>query len=129
MFDLCVRLRENAHLLSLLSHYARLGSEDRTIWQDRVMQLDGVGPDQLTALHGELLALDAVEQNTGHAVLRPDGTLSACYRVTPAGLREFRHLNGVEAAEEPPEATEWPRPRPPRRKKERPPAAAATAAG
>jgi hypothetical protein len=80
MFDLSVRLRENAHLLSLLSHYARLGSEDREAWRDRVMTLDGVGTEQLTALHVELIALDAVEQNTGHAVLLPDGTLSACYR-------------------------------------------------
>lgn len=125
MFDLSVRLRENAHLLSLLSHYARPGSEDREAWRDRVMTMDGVGPEQLTALHGELIALDAVEQNTGHAVLLPDGTLSACYRVTPAGLREFRRLHGVEAAEEQPAAAEEPRPRPPRRKKEKTPADAA----
>lgn len=47
MFDLSVRLRENAHLLSLLSHYARLGSEDRTVWRDRLMRADGVDPEQL----------------------------------------------------------------------------------
>ncbi len=82
MFDLSVRLRENAHLLSLLSHYARLGSDDRTAWRDRLMRLDGVEPAQLTALHGELIAFDGIEQNTGHAVLLPDGTLSACYRIT-----------------------------------------------
>jgi|GEM_PF-6395988 len=47
MFDLSVRLRANAHLLSLLSHYARLGSEDRTAWRDRLMRMDGVGTEQL----------------------------------------------------------------------------------
>ena len=125
MFDLSVRLRENAHLLSLLSHYARLGSEDRTAWRDRVMRMDGLGPEQLTALHGELIAFDGVEQNTGHAVLLPDGTLSACYRVTQAGLREFRRLHGVEADDEQPE-TEKSLPRPPRRKKERTNAAASS---
>jgi hypothetical protein len=118
MFDLSARLRENAHLLSLLSHYARLGAEDRTAWRDRLMRLDGVGADQLTALHGELIAFDGIEQNTGHAVLLPDGTLSACYRVTQNGLREFRRLHGIEAAAEQPEPTEKPQPRFPRKKKE-----------
>jgi hypothetical protein len=118
MFDLSVRLRENAHLLSLLSHYASLGSEDRTAWRDRLMRIEGVGTEQLTTLHGELIALDAIEQNTGHAVLLPDGTLSACYRVTQHGLRAFRCLHGVEAADEPPEPAEKLAQRFPRKKKE-----------
>ena len=120
MFDLSVRLRDNPHLLSLLTHYARLGSEDRTAWRDRVMRMDGVGPEQLTALHGELIAFDGVEQNTGHAVVLPDGTLSACYRVTPHGLRAFRRLHGEEAADEPAEPAERPQPRFPRKKKDQP---------
>lgn len=118
MFDLSVRLRENAHLLSLLSHYARLGSEDRTAWQDRVTRMDGVAPEGLTALHGELIAFDGIEQNTGHAVLSPDGTLSACYRVTQHGLREYRRLHGVEATEERPEPTKKPQSREPRKKQQ-----------
>ena len=120
MFDLPARLRANAHLLTLLSHYARLGSEDRAAWRDRVMRMDGVAADQLTALHGELIAFDGIEQNTGHAALLPDGTVSACYRVTPAGLKEFRRLHGVEAVEEPPEGVEKPQPRHLRKKRERP---------
>ena len=110
MFDFSVRLRESAHLLSLLSHYARPGSDDRTVWQDRLMQMDGVGPDELTALHGELIAFDGIEQNTGRAVLCPDGTLSACYRITQNGLRELRRIQGVEALEQS-EAVEKPQPR------------------
>ena len=117
MFDFSVRLRENAHLLALLSHYARLGSEDRTAWRDRLMQMDEVESSQLTVLHGELIAFDGIEQNTGHAVLLPDGTLSACYRVTQNGLREFRRLHGIEAAAEQPEPAEKPQPRS-RKKKE-----------
>ncbi len=117
MFDFPVRLRENAHLLALLSHYARLGSEDRAAWRDRVMQMDGVGPEQLTVLHGELIASDGIEQNTGHAVLLRDGTLAACYRITPNGLREFRRLHGLDAVEEPAEPVEKPQPRS-RKKKE-----------
>jgi hypothetical protein len=118
MFDLSVRLRENAQLLTLLSHYARLGSEDRTAWQSRLMRMDGVTAERLTALHGELIAFDAIEQNTGHAILLPDGTLSACYRVTQQGLREFRRLNGAEAVEECSEAPERSHPRLPRKKKD-----------
>lgn len=116
MFDLSVRLRDNPDLLSLLSHYARLGSEDRTVWQDRVMRMDGVAPEGLTTLHGELIAFDGIEQNTGHAALGPDGTLLACYRITQSGLREFRRLHGVEGTEEQPEPTEKPRQRFPRKK-------------
>ncbi len=127
MFDFSVRLRENAQLLSLLSHYARLGSEDRAAWRDRLMQMDGVEPAQVTALHGELIAFDGIEQNTGHAVLLPDGTLSACYRVTQNGLREFRRLHGIESTAEQPEPAEKPPPRFPRKKKE-PAAAEAVAA-
>jgi hypothetical protein len=119
MFDLSARLRANAHLRTLLSHYARLGSEDRAAWRDRVTRLDGVAVEQLTALHGELIAFDGIEQNTGHAVLRPDGTLSACYRVTQAGLKEFCRLHGVEAVDEEPGAVEQP-PGRPRGKRERP---------
>src|SRR4051812_47532738 len=99
MFDLSVRLRENAQLLALLEHYAQLGAEDRAAWRDRLMQMDGVEPQQLTVLHGELIAFDGIEQNTGHAVLLPNGTLSACYRVTQTGLREYRRLHGLDAVE------------------------------
>ena len=119
MFDFSRRLRENAHLLSLLTHYAQLGSGDRTTWQDRLMEMDGADPKQLTVLHGELIAFDWVEQNTGQAVFRPDGTLSACYRVTQHGLKEFRRIHGIEAVEEPPETAEKAPPRFARRKKDK----------
>ncbi len=119
MFDFSLRLRENVHLLSLLTHYAEVGSEDRTAWQDRLMRMDGVEPRELTVLHGELIAFDWIEQNTGHANLRQDGTLAACYRVTPHGLREYRRIHGTEAVEEQPEPTEKAHPRLPRKKKEK----------
>ena len=118
MCDFSVRLRENGQLLTLLSHYARLGSEDRTVWRDRLMQMDGIEAAQLTVLHGELIAFDGIEQNTGHAVLCPDGTISACYRVTLHGLREFRRLHGLDAVEEHGEPAEKPQPRFPKKKKD-----------
>jgi hypothetical protein len=119
MFDFPMRLDENTQLLSLLSHYAQLGAEDRTVWQDRLMQMDGVDREQLTVLHGELIACDWIEQNTGRAQLRPDGTLSACYRITSLGLREFRRVHGVEVADDQVQATEKPQPRVPRKKKDK----------
>src|SRR3984957_2337512 len=96
MLDDSLRLRENPHLLSLLSHYAQQGIEDRATWRDRLMQMEGVEPKQLSVLHGELIAFDWIEQNTGQAIARPDGTLSACYRITLNGLREYRHIQGIE---------------------------------
>lgn len=126
MFDLSTRLRDNPTLLTLLAHYARLGGEDQTCWQDRVMRMDGVDGGQLTTLHGVLIAFDGIEQNTGHAVQRADGALGSCYRVTLEGLREFYRLQGVEAPHKEPDAAEKPLPKRSRKKKEQPAAEAGT---
>jgi hypothetical protein len=82
MFDEFERLGENEHLFGLLAYYARAGNDDREAWQRRLMQVEGVRAEDLVKLHGELIAYDWVEQNTG--------AVPACYRVTPAGLRAFR---------------------------------------
>ncbi|HKI38384.1 MAG TPA: hypothetical protein VKA46_41425 [Gemmataceae bacterium] len=89
MFDELERLGENEHLFALLAHYARAGAADRETWQGRVMRMDGLRAEDLVKLHGELIAYDWIEQNTG--------AVPVCYRVTPAGLRAFR-----EAQPEPP---------------------------
>jgi hypothetical protein len=112
MFDDSLRLRENPHLVSLLSHYAQQGTDDRATWRSRLMEMDGVEPKQLTALHGELIAFEWIEQNTGQ-------TLSSCYRVTLHGLREYGRLQGVEINEKSPEAQEQKVPRFPRKKKQK----------
>jgi hypothetical protein len=83
MFDELERLGESESLFTLLAHYARAGFADREAWQGRLTQLEGARPEDLVKLYGELLAYDWVEQNTG--------AVPACYRVTPAGLRAFRH--------------------------------------
>ncbi len=119
MLDFPKRLRENAQLLALLSHYAQLVAEDRTLWQDRLMEMEGADSKLLTALHGELIAFDWIEQNTGHALGKPDGTVSCCYRVTQNGLWEFRRIHGIEAVEEPADANEKPKLRIPRKKKDK----------
>ena len=117
MFDFSVRLRESPHLLSLLSHYAQLGAEDRAVWQDRLMEMDGIDAKQLTTLHGELIAFDGIEQNTGHALFK-DGVLTACYRITQQGLRAFRRRHGIVVVEEVSDMAEAPQPKVPRKKKD-----------
>ena len=119
MFDESGRLRENAHLLALLSNYAQQGVEDRTIWRDRVMQMEGIEAKQITALHGELIACDWIEQNTGQARMLPNGILSECYRITLSGLREYWQIQGIEMAAEPPEPQEKKAPKLPRKKKQK----------
>jgi len=119
MLDFPKRLRDNTQLLALLSHYGQLGAEDRTVWQDRLMEMEGVDPKQLTALHGELIAFDWIEQNTGQALGKPDGSISACYRVTQNGLWEFRRIHGIEAVEESAVTNEKPKPRILRKKKDK----------
>jgi hypothetical protein len=119
MFDEAQRLRENPHLLFLLAHYAQQGAEDRVMWRDRLMQMESIGPKELSKLHGELIAFDWIEQNTGQAISRPDGTLSSCYRITLPGLREYRRFHGVEIVEERSEMPEKSQPRFPRKKKQK----------
>ena len=128
MLDESQRLQENPLLLSLLSHYAQMGAEDRATWRDRLMQMDGVELRQLSVLHGELIALEWIEQNTGQAISRPDGTLSACYRITLYGLREYRRFHGVEIAEESSQALEKSQPRFARKKKQKSDSSEAVAA-
>src|SRR5450631_2832095 len=54
MLDDSLRIQENPQLLFLLSHYAQQGADDRATWRDRLMQMEGVEPRQLSALHGGL---------------------------------------------------------------------------
>jgi hypothetical protein len=119
MFDDSLHPQENPVLLSLLSHYAQMGTEDRATWRGRLMQMEGVEPRQLSALHGDLIAFGWIEQNTGQAILRQDGTLSACYRITLHGLREYRRFQGVDVEEAISEAPEKPQPRFSGKKKEK----------
>ena len=90
MFEDLERLCGDGHLVSLLTHYAEAGSVDRAAWQDRVMELEGVGPKELARLHGELIAHGWVEQNTGLTPVLKPGVAAACYRITSTGLRALK---------------------------------------
>jgi hypothetical protein len=84
------RLREGEALAHLLAHYAELGAAEREAWQDRRMDLEGAEPRDLVRLHGQLLARGWLEQNTGATSVLKPGAVTACYRVTAAGLRALR---------------------------------------
>ncbi len=94
MFDEMELLLEGAELQLLLGHYADLGKLDRLIWQDRLMNLDGVSERDLAGLHGELLAYGWLEQNTGATAGSRSG--AGCYRITAAGMRALKELRAAE---------------------------------
>ena len=83
MLDDIQRLRSNPHLLQLLSHYAVQGKET---WTNRLMDMEGVAPSELSKLHGELIAFSWADQNTGQ--------VPCCYRVTASGLKAIQQVNG-----------------------------------
>jgi hypothetical protein len=90
MLDDLERLAENEALQRLLSHYARDAGDDREQWQDRLMELSGTEPKGLVKLHGELITFGWVEMNVGATPIVRAGVVSACYRITSAGLRALR---------------------------------------
>jgi hypothetical protein len=100
MLDLLERLRAKPTLQALLAHYAGLAVNGREMWQDRLMTLDEVDVRDLSRLHGELIAFDWLEQNSGRfGALRP-GAVTGCYRVTNAGLRALARLQATQDEDE-----------------------------
>jgi len=83
------RLRESAPLRELLTQYAAAETDG---WQDRIAQLSTVTGSEMTRLHGELLACDWIEQNTGVVVPGKQGIVAGCYRATAAGRAILRDL-------------------------------------
>jgi hypothetical protein len=93
-------LRDNESLHQLLRHYGEAAGEDREVWQDRVMDLEGTRPDELARLHGLLLASDWLEQNTGATTVLRRGAVPRCYRITSAGLRALKRVEVPQEDEE-----------------------------
>jgi hypothetical protein len=96
MFDEMDRLRAIKELQDLLTHYANLAASDREVWQDRLDQMEGVGPRDLSKFHGELLAYSWLEQNTGLTPVLKRGAAPSCYRVTSSGLRALKQLRSEQ---------------------------------
>jgi hypothetical protein len=116
VFDDMQRLRDNPRLTELLSHYIELGNPDRSLWQQRLMEMDGIDSKELSRMHGELIAWDWIEQNP----TTTNRILGSLYRVTLHGIRDFYLLQGVECPERPESVVEKARPKlPPRRRKQK----------
>jgi len=98
MFDEFEHLCDTPALLRLLGHYAEAGRAQREVWQDRVMELEGVAAKDMCRLHGELIAFGWIEQNTGVTPVLKPGVAAGCYRVTPAGLRTFKEARQLRIA-------------------------------
>jgi hypothetical protein len=96
MYDELDLLLEDETLQALLRHYGNLGKADRQIWQDRLMELEGVAGRELAARHGELLAYGWLEQNTGLTPGAKPGAALACYRISPAGVRALKEVRNAE---------------------------------
>jgi hypothetical protein len=92
MFDDLERLRDAKELFALLSHYQQVGEADRQVWQDRLIEMEGVEPRQLVKLHGELLAYGWLEQNTGLTPVLRVGAAASCYRITTSGIRALKQV-------------------------------------
>lgn len=91
MYNELERLRDNAPLQLLLGHYAEVGVGAPGEWQDRVMDLPGVEPRQLSRLHGELIAHDWVEQDAYRAAAAGE-LVRTRYRVTEKGLQASKQV-------------------------------------
>ena len=95
MFDEVQRLRETPELIRLLNHYAELGTVDRTVWQDRLMDMAGIQAQELSRLHGELIAHDWIELNVGFTTGKTGGAAASGYRVTLAGMRALKRAQSA----------------------------------
>jgi hypothetical protein len=100
MFDELQMLRGSDALRRLLAHYATLADTDREIWQDRLMQMEGLDAKELTRLHGELIAFAWIELNTGMTPTSKPGVVVGCYRITWAGQRALKRAQMSSDAEE-----------------------------
>lgn len=90
----CAQL--DPRLRELLDTYAR--SQDRepdTTWHDRVMELPGLSSDELSRLHGTLIARGWVDVRVGPDILDGAGRLQSCYRLLPAGREAIRSVQGA----------------------------------
>src|SRR5205814_1778545 len=98
MLDEMDSLQTSPALNQLLAHYANLASPDRDAWQPRLSCMIGVEPQDMTKLHGDLLALGWIEWTSGQPA-RKLGDGIACYRVTADGLRVYRMAGGADVVE------------------------------
>jgi predicted transcriptional regulator len=92
MFDEMNLLRQNQPLQLLLGHYLSAEQAAPEAWQERLMLLADIAADELTKLHGYLLAHGWLAINTQ--------AMAGGYRITPAGSRALRRAQAPETDED-----------------------------
>lgn len=98
MLDETDGLQCHAALMRLLTLYASLAAPNRDAWQPRLTTVEGIAPEEMTRLHGDLLVLGWIEWTSGQVVPNLGGVM-ACYRITIDGLRACRLASGVAVPE------------------------------
>lgn len=85
---------------NLLMRYYKPSADERLIWQARVMELDGATSNEITKMHGELLAQGWIEQNLESILCKESGSfLHSSYRITSSGVRTTKGLQESLAEE------------------------------
>jgi hypothetical protein len=85
MLDNLDRLRNSPQLLQLFTHYAELGEVNPEALHPRLTQLNCDGRVDLVKLHGELIAFNWIEPNTGQTPCN--------YRLTRAGRNAMQEID------------------------------------
>ena len=63
------------------------------------MAMEGVESPEMSRLHGDLIAFQWIEQNTGNFSVIRAGVVPDCYRVTLSGLRAIEQIQAPEVDE------------------------------
>jgi hypothetical protein len=91
-------LRDNVPLRRLLAWYReQKQTRPDAPWHDRLMQAAGVSADQISKLHGLLLAHGWIETRVDPLSFAEPGRLRECYRVTREGSSILRFLEDSRA--------------------------------
>ena len=89
------QFRNDPRVYQVLGYYDSGRPAGLPAWRQRLMTLPGVDAQELSRLHGLLIAYGWLVQ--GPALSSDGRSLSSCYRMTPAGQRAFRHFISVSA--------------------------------
>lgn len=93
-------LRENLRLRRLLLHYEETYRRQVDAeWLDRLMELDGTDGEELSRLHGLLLAHGWLDSRVHHQAFDLPGQVRACYQITREGRHMLRFLEDVIGVE------------------------------
>lgn len=87
-------LDSNTNLRLLLMQYRQQREQTpEREWQDRVMELGEVSANDLSKLHGLLLAQGWLDIQVSREAFQVPGQLTQCYKITREGLQALRMVD------------------------------------